>query len=287
MENQTDTEPVPPVSLSTPPRRGIVDSTREVIKSRQILGNLVRRDFSTQHRNSFLGLAWSLLNPLLMVGVFSIVFKIFRAAPQGAIQAPFAIFFFCGLTLWNLFSASVSNSSSSIVGGGYLIQKVYFPREILPLSTVFSAMITFAFEFLVLIVVMFSFGVIPDWHALLAPIPVIIAIFLAYGFGLVFATANVYFRDVEHFLSFGMLAWFWMSAVIYDTSLVAERGETAYFIFNLNPVVPIIASFRSLLLAHQMPNWGWLGYSATWAVALMLGGMWFFNRHEQRFAELI
>lgn len=276
--------PPPP---KKPKRRSLPESVREVIEARQILANLVRRDFSTQHRNSFLGLAWSLLNPMLTVAVFTLVFRIFRAAPTGTLKVPFALFFFCGLILWNLFSSSVVSGSTSIVGGGYLIQKVYFPREILPMSAVISAAITFAFEFVVLIVVMLLFGVIPDWHMVLIPIPILIAILLAYGFSLVLSTANVYFRDVEHFLSFGMLLWFWISGVIFDSSLVRERGETAFLIFNLNPIVPVLDAFRRILLGHQMPNWTTLGYSAAWAVFLCFGGMWLFNRHERKFAELI
>lgn len=276
--------PPPP---KRPKRRSLAESVREVAEARQILANLVRRDFSTQHRNSFLGLAWSLLNPMLTVAVFTLVFKIFRAAPTGQLKVPFALFFFTGLILWNLFSASVVAGSTSIVGGGYLIQKVYFPREILPMSAVISAAITFAFEFAVLIVVMLLFGVIPDWHALLVPIPVLITVFMAYGFSLVLSTANVYFRDVEHFLSFGMLLWFWISGVVFDSSLIRERGETAFLLFNLNPVVPVLDAFRRILLGHQMPNWATLAYSGGWAVFLCLGGMWLFNRHERKFAELI
>lgn len=276
--------PPPP---KKPKRRSLLESIKEVVEARQILANLVRRDFSTQHRNSFLGLAWSLLNPMLTVAVFTLVFRIFRAAPTGTLQVPFALFFFCGLILWNLFSSSVVSGSTSIVGGGYLIQKVYFPREILPMSAVISAAITFAFEFVVLIIVMLLFGVVPDWHIVLVPIPIFIAILLAYGFSLVLSTANVYFRDVEHFLSFGMLLWFWVSGVIFDSSLVRQRGETAFLVFNLNPIVPVLDAFRRILLGHEMPNWATLGYSAAWAVVLCLGGMWLFNRHERKFAELI
>lgn len=223
-DKTTGDEDLPPPPKK-PKRRSLPESVREVIEARQILANLVRRDFSTQHRNSFLGLAWSLLNPMLTVAVFTLVFRIFRAAPTGTLQVPFALFFFSGLILWNLFSSSVVSGSTSIVGGGYLIQKVYFPREILPLSAVISAAITFAFEFVVLIVVMLLFGVMPDWHMVLVPIPILIAILLAYGFSLVLSTANVYFRDVEHFLSFGMLLWFWISGVIFDSSLVRERAR--------------------------------------------------------------
>lgn len=282
----SDSEELPP-----PPRklrrRTLVESVREVIEARQILANLVRRDFSTQHRNSFLGLTWSLLNPMLTVAVFTLVFKIFRAAPTGTLQVPFALFFFTGLILWNLFSASVVSGSTSIVSGGYLIKKVYFPREILPMSAVIAAVITFCFELIVLMIAMLIFGVVPDWHVILIPVPVVITIFLAYGFSLVLSTANVYFRDVEHFMSFGMLLWFWLSGVIFDSSLVRERGETVFLIFNLNPVVPIIDTFRRLILGHQMPNWITLGYSATWAILLSVGGTYIFNRHERKFAELI
>lgn len=276
-------EPPPP---KKPKRRGFFESLREVGEARQILANLVRRDFSTQHRNSFLGLAWSVLNPLLTVAVFTFIFALFRAAPTGSLQVPFALFFFTGLILWNMFSSALMNASGSIVGGGYLVQKVYFPREILPLSNVIVAAITFLFEFAVLLVVMLLFRHWPTWESLLAPVPVLVALLMAYGFGLVFATADVFFRDVEHFLSFFVFLWFWLSGVIYDSSIVQQHGEKAYFVFNLNPVVPVINSFRQLMLGGHAP-WGWLAYSAAWAVGLIVFGMWFFNRHERKFAELI
>lgn len=270
-----------------PPGRGIVFSIREVIADRQILANFVRRDFAAQHRNSFLGFLWSLLNPLLLVAVFSLVFKVLRAAPQGRGGAPFAVFFFSGLTIWNLFSTSVQASTSSIVGSRHLIQKVYFPREILPLSIVLSNTITFLFESVVLLLAIGTFYELPGAKAPLAVLPVMTAMFLAYGIGLILATVNVYFRDVEHFVSVLMLAWFWFSGVIFDLSWVRDHGRQAYLVFTANPVVGIVDSFRNLLLYDSWPNWSLFAYSAAFAVASVIVGMLVFNRYERAFAELV
>lgn len=270
-----------------PPGRSILSSVREVVADRQILANFVRRDFAAQHRNSFLGFLWSLLNPLLLVAVFSLVFKVLRAAPQGAGGAPFAIFFFTGLTVWNLFSASIQGSTSSIVGSRDLIQKVYFPREILPMSVVLSNAITFLFGLVVLIPTIGIFYELPGTKAPLAVLPVATAMLLAYGIGLMLATANVYFRDAEHFVSVLLLAWFWFSGVIFDPSWVRAHGETVYTIFTANPVVGIVDTFRNLLLYDSWPNWALFGYSAAFALGSAILGMLVFNRYERAFAELV
>ncbi len=269
-----------------PRGRGLIESVKEVIADRQILANFVRRDFAAQHRNSFLGFLWSLLNPLLLVAVFSLVFKVLRAAPQGNEGAPFAVFFFTGLVLWNLFSNSIQGSTSSVVGSRHLIQKVYFPREILPMSIVLSNAITFLFEAIVLVLAVTIFYRVPGPKASLAVVPVAIAMLLAYGIGLLLATVNVYFRDVEHFVSILLLAWFWFSGVIFDTSWVRDHGRTAYAIFSANPMVGIVDSFRRLVLYDSWPNWSLLGYSAGVAVFSVLIGMLVFNRYERAFAEL-
>src|SRR5438874_903358 len=160
----------PPPSLRLrAPRRTVRAALRELVDSRQILANMVRRDFAAKHKNSFFGMAWSLVNPLLLVGIFSFVFWFLGAQGVGGNRTyPFALFFFCGIAIWNLFSAGLLGATTSIVGGAYLIKKVYFPREILPLSQVFASLITFVFEFVVLMVAAPFFHVYPHWTLLLA-----------------------------------------------------------------------------------------------------------------------
>ncbi len=276
-----------PPKKGLPPGRSLLQSVKEVVADRQILANFVRRDFAAQHRNSVLGFLWSLLNPLLLVGVFSLVFKVLRAAPQGSGGAPFALFFFSGLTIWNLFASSIQSTTSSIVDSRHLIQKVYFPREILPMSVVLSNAVTFLFESVVLVLAVSIFYRIPGAKAPLAVVPVLIAMLLAYGLGLILATVNVYFRDVEHFIAVLTLAWFWFSAVVFDLSWVQQHGRRLYVIFSANPMVGVVHSFRQLLLYDSWPNWHLLAYSACFAVASVVVGMLVFNRYERAFAELV
>jgi ABC-type polysaccharide/polyol phosphate export permease len=278
---------VEPPKGGLPPGRGFIGSIREVIADRQILANFVRRDFAAQHRNSFLGFLWSLLNPLLLVAVFTLVFKVLRADPQGSGGAPFSVFFFCGLTIWHLFSNSIQGSTSSVVGSRHLIQKVYFPREILPLAIVLSNAITFLFESVVLVLAITIFYDTPGPKAPLAVLPVVVIMILAYGIGLILATVNVYFRDVEHFVAILLLAWFWFSGVIFDLSWVRSHGHKAYLVFVANPLVGIVDSFRKLLLYDSWPNWALLGYSTAFALASVIIGMLVFNRYERAFAELV
>lgn len=276
-----------PRTKGFPRGRTVLQSLREVRDSRHILANFVRRDFAAQHRNSVLGFLWSLLNPLLLVGVFSFVFKVLRAAPQGPHGAPFALFFFCGLVLWRMFAESVQASTSSVVSSRHLIQKVYFPREILPLSEVLSNGITFLFESAVLLAGVSLFYKPPGAKLIVAVLPVLVVMTLAYGIGLILATLNVFFRDVEHFVSVGLLAWFWFSAIVYDLSWVAAHGLRWYRLFTLNPLVGAVDGFRKIVLDNAWPDWSLLGYSAAAALVALAVGMKLFNRYERAFAELV
>lgn len=281
------------------PHRGFRQAVSELYESRDILRNMIRRDYTTKHKNNVLGVAWSILNPLLLVAIFSVVFKYFLGVkPAPSSEAPFAVWFFAGLTFWNLFAVSVTTSVSSIIGGAYLIHKVYFPREILPISMDFSAAIQFVFEFVVLvgmIVVVSVWGVThdgvtlwPTWSALLAPLYVIGVIMLAIGFSLLLSALTVRFRDMEHFTAVLIQAWFWMTPVIYSMDLIDSKGMTwLSVLWRLNPVTPLVIGFRDTVVDGIWPSFGWTMYSLTFAVAMMFGAYTYFRRQEPLFAELI
>jgi ABC-2 type transport system permease protein len=263
---------------------------------RELLGNLVRKDLKVRYKDSVLGFAWSLLNPLLYLVIFTLVFReILRVdIPQ------FGIFLLSGLLAWNLFAGGVNGGAASIVGNASLVQKVWFPREILPLAAIGGALVHFALQFLVLIAALLVLSHSPDWSELaLLPVAIAVLLVLTAALAIAVAAVNVYLRDTQHLLELGLLAWFWMSAIVYNVELVRDRlGEQAWLVL-LNPIIPIVTAFQRVIYnppdeANILPadvGLGWylrnLGIVAIGAVVLLFAALWLFGRLEDDFAEEI
>jgi lipopolysaccharide transport system permease protein len=275
--------------LNEPPARSLRESVREVRASRDLLVQMVRRDLATKHAGSFLGFFWSLLTPMLTVAVYATVFWIMGFTPTSGEfkDLPFALFFFGGLVVWNVMNAGLAGGTGSVVGQGYIVRKIYFPRELLPLSVVLSGCVTFLFEFAVLVVFQCILGHWPDWTIVLAvPIIAIVAL-LAFGAALFLSAMNVYFRDLQHFINVALQLLFWAAPIIYDVSLIQQQHPGAVKLLRLNPLTGILIGFRESVLLGKVPGLWALLYALAWAVALVLGGWWYFNRHERRMAELV
>ncbi|MER3452508.1 MAG: sugar ABC transporter [Acidimicrobiia bacterium] len=266
-----------------PRPRTLRESLREVRASRDLLVQMVRRDLATRHAGSFFGFFWSLLTPVLTVTVYATVFYVMGFRPTGGefADVPFALFFFGGLVLWNLLNAGLSAGTGSIVSQGFLVRKIYFPRELLPLSVVCSALVTFGFELAVVLVFQTVLGHPPGLAAFLAlPIVAIVAL-LAFGAALFLSAANVYFRDLQHFISVFLTLLFWAAPVIYDVSFVEQRHPGAVRLLRLNPMTDLIVAFREAVLLGRVPGFKGVAYATVVA-----GWIWF-NRHERRMAELV
>jgi ABC-2 type transport system permease protein len=263
---------------------------------RELLANLVRKDLKVRYKDSVLGFAWSLLNPLLYLVIFTLVFReILRVdIPQ------FGIFLLSGLLAWNLFAGGVNGGAASIVGNASLVQKVWFPREILPLAAIGGALVHFALQFLVLIAALLVLSHSPDWSELvLLPVAIAVLLVLTAALAIAVAAVNVYLRDTQHLLELGLLAWFWMSAIVYNVELVRDRlGEQAWLVL-LNPIIPIVTAFQRVIYnppdeANILPadvDLGWylrnLGIVAIGAVVMLFAALWLFGRLEDDFAEEI
>ena len=275
--------------MRDPRPRRLVESLREVAESRSLLSQMVRRDLTTKHAGSVLGFFWSLLTPALTVAGYGTVFFLFDFRPtKGEFRdVPFALFFFGGLVLWNVFNAGLAGGAGSVVDSGFLVRKIYFPRELLPLSVVLAGLVTFAFEFAVLVVFAVLLGHPPTWTIVLGlPIVAIVAV-MAYGCGLFLAAATVYFRDVQHFIAVLLQLLFWASPIIYDLSFVQDRHPAAADVLLLNPVTPCVIAFREAVLIGEVPGPWRLLYSALCAVVALVVGSIYFNRQERRMAEIV
>lgn len=266
---------------------------RDLLRYRELLANLVRKELKVKYKNSFLGFAWSMLNPALYLVIFYIVFTQFLPS-----DIPyFPIYLLSGLLAWNLWSASLGGSVASLLGNANLVTKVYFPREILPLSTIGASVIHFFLQFTVLIVALlaFRYSVGPD-VLILVPFALVVELLLLVGVCLIVSVLNVYFRDVQHLLELVLLAWFWMTPIVYAIWLIHEKPQLwLWRIYLLNPMTHIVLAFqRGIYGTHERVTD--IGRPLSWylrnltilgalAVVLIAFGWWMFRRLESRLAE--
>lgn len=263
----------------------------ENLAYRDLLINLVLRDLKVRYQRSVLGFAWSMLNPLFMVLVFTIVFTVLR--PQDVPNYP--LFVLCGLLPWNLLATSVSGAARSIVGNAHLIDKVYFPRELLPLSVVLANLINFALSLIVFAGMAFLYGVPVTWWMLAFPFVVAIQLVFICGLALFVAALNVFYRDTELFLDVGLLAWFFLTPIFYQLELLPNKltifGQTLgidvwRLVYMLNPMATLVTDYRYILLY----NYGLIRHTlvAGLAALLCLGVGWYvFRRASPHFAEAV
>ena len=258
---------------------------------KELLANLTLRELRSRYKRSILGWAWSTINPIVYMIVYTIVFKyFFHANPKPGQPSGlnvYALFLLSAMLPFNFFQASVMGSLSSLTGNSNLIKKTYFPRELLPASTVFSNLVSFAIEMSLLLIALLAFG---DWRALeFLPVTVFLMLVLAVfalGLGLAMSALNVYFRDIEHFLGIFFLVWFFLTPIVYSFDTLGSAGKPwVKDLLKANPMTDAALSFRATLYNGTHPGLFELGYFILWAVAAFFIGRAIFNRLEGGLAE--
>ncbi len=231
--------------------RNILARLGELWFYRELLRNLVVRDLKVRYRNSVLGVLWSFGNPLLMMIVFTTVFTVMT--PYSEVKK-FPVFVLCGILPWNFFSSSVVGSIRSIVDNAPLVSKVYFPREILPISIVLANTVNFLVALLVLFIFILIFQIPLTQWTLLLPVVIMVQVIFTIGIALILATANVFYRDTQVIMEVLMLAWFFMTPVFYSVNILPHNAEIWGLSFDvsrwiriLNPMASIIATYRVIL----------------------------------------
>jgi lipopolysaccharide transport system permease protein len=249
---------------------------------RELLYFLVWREVKVRYKQTVLGVAWAVLQPLMTMAIFTVIFGMFVNVPSDGL--PYPLFALAALLPWTYFSEAMTRSSVSLVGDAQLIRKVYFPRLIMPLAAVVSPAVDFLLAFILLLAMMAWYGVSPTWGIIMLPGFLLLTLLTALAVGLWLSSLNVRYRDVRHTVPFLIQCWMYASPVAYPVSVVPEGWQVLY---GLNPMAGVIEGFRWALLGKQSPDVGIMMASVIAVIALLIGGVIFFKHMEQTFADVI
>jgi lipopolysaccharide transport system permease protein len=271
-----------PVTVIEPSRGWVSLRLRGLWRARELLYFLIWRDVKVRYKQTILGAAWAILQPLLTMVVFSIFFGKLAGMPSDGV--PYPLFAYVALVPWTFFANGLTLSSNSLVSNQTLLRKVYFPRLVIPISAVASGLIDFGIAFVVLLALAARYGVAPTAHMLWLPAFVLLALVTALGVGLWFAALNVLYRDIQYVVPFLVQVWLYATPIVYPSSLVPERWRTLYAI---NPMVGVVEGFRWALLGTGAGPGPMIVVSSLAALATLIGGLFFFRRMEKSFSDVV
>jgi len=275
--------PIPLTTTRISPSKGWVSlKLRELWEYRELLYFLIWRDIKVRYKQTALGATWAIIQPVFTMLVFSLFFGHLGKMPSDGI--PYPIFSFAALVPWTFFANGLGQSSNSLVGNANLITKVYFPRLIVPLASVFSGIVDCLLAFVILLVMMLYYGLLPTLNVFLLPLFVLLALVTSLGVGLWLSALNVEYRDVRYLVPFITQFWLFATPIAYPSSLLPEPWRTLY---GLNPMVGVVEGFRWALLGTKTTPGPIIAVSSAVAVALLITGAFYFRRMEKTFADIV
>ena len=269
-----------PLTLIAPPSGRITLNLLELWRHLDLLYLFVWRDIKTRYKQTIVGAAWALIQPLVMMLVLSIFFGWMAHGPSQSI--PYPIFVYSALVPWTYFANALVQVGISVVNSRDIITKVYFPRLLIPLSPVVMGLVDFSIAMVILLGLILGYGLLPSTTVWTLPVFILLAVFTALGVGLWLAALNVRYRDVGQIVPFISQVWFFATPIAYPTSLVPEQWRTLY---SLNPMVGVIEGFRWALLGQAPPPPSLLLASALSAILILISGVIFFRLREDSFAD--
>jgi len=265
------------------PRKGFdAIDLKEIFRFRELFFFLAWRDIKVRYKQSLLGVAWVVLRPLITMAIFSVIFGKLAGLPSDG--APYPIFVLLGLIPWGFFSGTLSTASASVVAGGNLISKVYFPRVIVPLGSALSQMVDMLISLALLVIVMLFYGITPGAATLALPLLLAFIAVAALGPGLFLSALNVKYRDVGHIVPFFVQVWMYVTPVIYPPSFIPERYR---WLLYINPMTGAVEAFRAAFLTAKTVDLHLLAFSAAISIAMFIFGLYYFRSVERTFADNI
>jgi len=258
----------------------VISQFRDIYRYREAVRNLVARDLKVRYSNSVLGIVWSLFSPLLMTLVYYVVFT--YLVPSGIQKFP--VYIMVGLMPWTYFTSSLIGSTLAISGNGHLINRVYFPREVLPLASLLANGVNFLISLVLLFAVIAVFQIPLGISLIWLPVIVLIQTAFSFGLGLLLAAVNVYFRDTQQLVDVGILAWFFVTPIIYSIDLI--HNNTLKLVLQIvNPMAGLVIAYRHVLYSGDWPQLGLLAITTLEAVLILVVGAFVFRRLSPAFAE--
>jgi len=247
---------------------------------------MVRRELTSRYKGSLMGVAWSIITPAVMIVIFTIIFSgIFNArfGNEGG-HLSFAVYLFCGLLPWIAFSEGVQRATNSIHENVNLVKRVVFPVEALPVNLVLAALVQQLLGTIVLLIAALIFEHALHPTALLLPVLLVPQLMATAGLGWLMASLGVFIRDMPQFNQLLLMAWMYLTPIFYPENIIPDQYR---WLVNLNPMAPLIRSYRRILLEGRMPDWRGLGYTLAFAIVCFVVGYWWFVRTKKAFADVL
>lgn len=251
---------------------------KRLYEYRELLKTSIKKDVGGKYKNSFLGVLWSFLYPLLQIAVYAIVFPLIMKSNM----PNYTVFLCCGLIPWNFFSTAISRASFTIVENGNIIKKVFFPREILPISVVTSEAVNFVISTIIILVFCLAYGIGLSVFVVFYPLVLLVQYLLLIGISLLVSSITTYFRDLQHFVGIALQLLFYATPIVYAADVIPSNFQ---WILNLNPMTFIIDGYRAIFYYQEQPDFVSLGTTLLISIVLCVIGYLIFNKLQKRFAE--
>ncbi|MFN2304411.1 MAG: ABC transporter permease [Anaerolineales bacterium] len=282
MDNSRQRHSQTPITYLKPSKGWLSVDLKELWRYRELIYFLTWRDIKVRYKQAALGILWAVLQPLLTMVIFTIIFGMLLGTPSE--NVPYPLFSLTALLPWQLFATALQRSSVSLVGNANLITKVYFPRLAIPLSAVFAALVDFGVSFIVLLGVMIYYRYWPGLNILWLLPMILLALLTALSVGLWLSALNVQYRDVQHMVPFIIQVWMYASPIVYPIETIPEGIWR--WVYSLNPMTGVIQAFRWVLLGGNPPDLTLL-ISVGVVLVLLFSGLFYFRRMEKTFADIV
>lgn len=255
---------------------------KEFWSYKHLVWTFVARDIRARYKQTSVGIAWAIVQPLFMTILFTVIFSKFLKVSTNGV--PYPVFSFIALAAWTFFSRTITVSSSNLLGNYSLISKIYFPREVIPFSTVVSSLIDFFVASLISIILLIIYQIPVTWHVIYLPIIFFVQIAIGFAFSLLFSGSTIIFRDLQFVYPFLAQLLMYATPVIYSVRNLQSKYK---FLFFLNPLTGIIEGYRSVLLYNEIPNFYYLLISIVFSLIVLIFSYWLFKRIEKYMADIL